>query len=64
MTRKNQRTNATRMRSIIMSDQSDRIRSTDDPATRTDKLVGGVFGAVLFGCVYYLCYIAIGVLNQ
>ena len=52
------------MRSIIMSDQSDRIRSTDDPATRTDKLVGGVFGAVLFGCVYYLCYIAIGVLNQ
>ena len=64
MTRKNQRTNATRMRSIIMSDQSDRITSPDDPTTATERLLYGVFGAVLFGCVYYLCYVAIGVLNQ
>ena len=64
MIQKSKRPNGNDARRTIMSDLSAPIRSQDDPTTSLDRLLYGVFGAVLFGCVYYLCYIAIGVLNQ
>ena len=60
MTQSKQKMNALQTQRIITTDMSERIRSQDDdPLTMTDRILGGLVGATLFGFIYWLAVKAV-----
>ena len=69
MTRKNQKTTpkpsaSPKMNAAKLLTTESTMLIRDDRTHLADKVVGGIAGAVLFGFVWYACYVAITVLRS